>query len=193
MSNSFQDEGYVAVDSLLDTPTVTTFSKYFENKIRRGEWKENFDREEVGDSRYGYYSDPLLEVLLLRCLSTIEESAGLELEPTYSYARVYQGGEELLPHTDRPSCEVSASINIAVVGGIWPIWVQYKDNEPIKFLLSPGDAVVYKGCEAMHWRTRLPKEQLNVQLMLHYVDKNGPKVQYKFDERKALGYARHVG
>ena len=54
-------------------------------------------------------------------------------------------------------------------------------------MLNPGDAVVYKGCEVTHWRRKLPKGHINVQFMLHYVDKNGPYAEYKFDKREALG------
>ena len=185
--SSFQSLGYVKVDSLVDIQTIKTISQYFENKIHRGEWiaKNNINIEEA--SKLGYYADPLIEVLLKQCLPVVEEKTGLELEPTYSFSRVYQEGEELTPHTDRPSCEISATINVACTGDIWPIWMQYEDKDPVKCMLNPGDAVIYKGCEVTHWRRKLPKGQINVQFMLHYVDKNGPFAEYKFDKREALG------
>jgi len=183
--SSFQSAGYKKVEGLIDDQTIKTVSQYFENKIRRGEWepKENT----TNSSKLGYYADPLIEVLLQSCLYAIEQHCGLLLEPTYSYSRVYQGGEELLPHTDRPSCEVSATINVACTGDIWPIWMQYKDIDPVKCMLEPGDAVIYKGCEVTHWRRKLPEGQINVQFMLHYVAKNGPYADYKFDKRDSLG------
>tara|TARA_R110000803_G_scaffold176170_1_gene238653 strand:- start:2587 stop:3171 length:585 start_codon:yes stop_codon:yes gene_type:complete len=187
--NDFQSAGYTKVDGLVDAQTVKTISQYFENKINRGEWVAKKEVE-VGDaSKLGFYSDPLIEVMLKQCLPVIEEQTGLELEPTYSFSRVYQEGEELEPHTDRPSCEVSATINVACTGDIWPIWMQYENNDPVKCMLEPGDAVIYKGCEVTHWRRKLPKGQINVQFMLHYVDKNGPYAEYKFDKREALGLA----
>ena len=186
MSN-FKDEGYLKVKSLVDAQTVKTISEYFENKINRGEWvaKPEINVNEM--SKFGYYADPLIEVMLKQCLPAIEEQTGLELEPTYSFSRVYQEGEELTPHTDRPSCEVSATINVACTGGVWPIWMQYEGNDPVKCMLEPGDAVIYKGCEVTHWRRPLAKNNLNVQFMLHYVDKNGPYAEYKFDKRETLG------
>jgi hypothetical protein len=190
MSNSFQELGCVKIDSLLDIQTVDVVSKYLENKIRRGEWKETLNNDD--SSRYGYYSDPLIEVLLLECLPAVEKVTELELEPTYTYARVYQGGEELRPHKDRPACEISTTINIATKGDISPIWMQYADYDPIKILLSPGDAVIYKGCEATHWRTKLAKDVINVQIMLHYVDKNGANAGYKFDGRKSTGCSNRI-
>eukprot|EP00918_Siedleckia_nematoides_P004213 GHVU01009446.1.p2 GENE.GHVU01009446.1~~GHVU01009446.1.p2 ORF type:complete len:195 (+),score=12.96 GHVU01009446.1:844-1428(+) len=185
--SSFQSDGYVKVESLVDAQTIKTISQYFENKINRGEWKAKTEVLENDASKLGYYADPLIEVILKQCLPAIEEQTGLELEPTYSFSRVYQEGEELTPHTDRPSCEISATINVACTGDIWPIWMQYEDNDPVKCMLESGDAVIYKGCEVTHWRRKLPKGHINVQFMLHYVDKNGPNAEYKFDKREALG------
>lgn len=185
--SSFQNAGYAKVKGLLDAQTIKTISQYFENKINRGEWVGK-QKVAAGDaSKLGYYADPLIEVMLKQCLPAVEEQTGLELEPTYSFSRVYQEGEELTPHTDRPSCEISVTINVACTGDVWPIWMQYKDNDPAKCMLSPGDAVIYKGCEVTHWRRKLPKGQINVQFMLHYVSKNGPNAEYKFDKREALG------
>tara|TARA_R110002126_G_scaffold4598_2_gene24283 strand:- start:232 stop:816 length:585 start_codon:yes stop_codon:yes gene_type:complete len=185
--NSFESVGYTKVDGLVDDKTVKTLSQYFENKINRGEWVAKAEIANGDASKLGYYADPLIEVLLGQCLPVIEEKTNLELEPTYSFSRVYQEGEELFPHTDRPSCEVSATINVACTGDVWPIWMQYKDQDPVKCMLSPGDAVIYKGCEVTHWRRKLPKGHINVQFMLHYVDRNGPCAEYKFDKRKCLG------
>ena len=181
--SSFQSAGYVKVKNMVDEQTVKTISQYFENKINRGEWVAKPEKA----SKLEYYADPLIEVLLKECLPVVEEQTRLELEPTYSFSRVYQEGEELIPHTDRPSCEISATINVACTGDIWPIWMQYESNDPVKCLLEPGDAVIYKGCEVTHWRRKLPKGHINVQFMLHYVDKNGPCAEYKFDKREALG------
>jgi hypothetical protein len=185
--SSFQSAGYVKVESLVDNQTIKTVSQYFENKINRGEWIANPEVPDGDASKLGYYADPLIEVMLEQCRPAMEQHTGLSLEPTYSFSRVYQGGEELTPHTDRPSCEVSATINVVCTGDIWPIWMQYEDKDPVKCMLEPGDAVIYKGCEVTHWRRKLPKGHINVQFMLHYVDKNGPYAEYKFDKREALG------
>tara|TARA_R110000796_G_scaffold32805_2_gene85536 strand:+ start:66 stop:674 length:609 start_codon:yes stop_codon:yes gene_type:complete len=185
--SKFNTAGYIEVKELVDEQTVKTISQYFENKIKRGEWVSRSKLLEDDVSKFGYYADPLIELMLFQCLPAIEEHTGLSLEPTYSYSRVYQEGEELLPHTDRPSCEISTTINVACTGDVWPIWMQYKDNDPVKCMISPGDAVIYKGCEVTHWRRKLPKGQINVQFMLHYVAKNGRYAEYKFDKREALG------
>ena len=184
--SSFQRAGYTTVKNLVDDQTIKTISQYFENKINRGEWTAQTKNSENRASKLEYYADPLIEVLLEQSRQAIEQHTGLMLEPTYSFSRVYQGGEELKPHTDRPSCEVSTTINVACTGDTWPIWMQYEDKDPVKCMLEPGDAVIYKGCDVTHWRRKLPKGQINVQFMLHYVDKNGPHVEYKFDKRGKL-------
>tara|TARA_R110000744_G_scaffold235824_2_gene353428 strand:+ start:402 stop:986 length:585 start_codon:yes stop_codon:yes gene_type:complete len=185
--SDFQNIGYTKVENLVDAQTVKTISQYFENRIHRGEWVGNSEVAFGDASKLGYYADPLIEVMLKECQSLIEKHTELLLEPTYSFSRVYQGEEELKPHTDRPSCEISVTINVACTGDIWPIWMQYKNNDPIKCLLNPGDAVIYKGCEVTHWRRKLPEGQINVQFMLHYVERNGLNSEYKFDKRKSLG------
>jgi hypothetical protein len=157
-----------------------------ENRIRRGEWVEGNEGAQAA-SKLFYYADPLIEALMLACKAGVEEITGKELLPTYSYSRVYQPGEELVPHVDRPSCEISVTVNIATKGELSPIYMQYEDNPVEEHFLSPGDAVVYKGCEAKHWRKPLTPNQLNVQFMLHYVDKNGPKIEYAKDKRSAYG------
>jgi len=186
MSNFFSESGFVKAPNLIDHQTIKTISQYFENKISRGEWVETCQND-FQASKLQYYADPLIEVLLVNCTSEIEKHTGLELLPTYSFSRVYQGGEELIPHIDRPSCEISVTINVACTGETWPIWMQYEDKDPVKCMLNPGDAVIYKGCEVTHWRRKLPEGQINVQFMLHYVNKNGEFNDYKFDKRTKLG------
>jgi hypothetical protein len=179
--------GYLKVEKLIDQATLSAVSQYFENKINRGEWGQK-ELAVHDSSKFGYYADPLIEVLLKSCLPAVEKETGLMLEPTYSFSRVYQGGEELKPHTDRPSCEISVTVNVAcTMSEPWPIWMQYGSNDPTKCMLNPGDAVIYKGCEVMHWRRPLEQGAVNPQFMLHYVIKDGPNAAYKFDKRAALG------
>jgi alkylated DNA repair dioxygenase AlkB len=192
MNNAFNTYGYIKVEGMVEEKTIQTISLYFENKIKRGEWVSKKVEGTRDASKLGYYADPLIEVMLKQCLPLIEEQTGLELEPTYSFSRVYQEGEQLIPHTDRPSCEVSVTINVACTGDTWPIWMQYEDKDSVKCMLEPGDAVIYRGCEVTHWRRKLPKGDINVQFMLHYVDKNGQNSEYKFDRREALGLASSV-
>jgi hypothetical protein len=183
----FEKHGCVLVKNFIDEKTISVVSQYFENKIRRGEWTEVSDK---GDptSRFAYYADPLIEVLLQTSKEAVEDATGKELMPTYSYSRIYRSRERLAPHVDRPACEVSVTVNVATKGEFSPIYTQYGQNDPEKHVLIPGDAVIYMGCDVMHWRQPLREDQLNVQFMLHYVDKNGPNAGYAKDKRPAYGF-----
>lgn len=181
----FKTAGCVQVNGFLDPLTISTVSQYFQNRINRGEWKVKTFADPT--TQLAYYADPLIEVMLEAYKEQVEKICGKELLSTYSYSRVYQAGESLKPHVDRPSCEISVTVNVAHNGSVSPIYMQYGKNEPSKHMLMPGDAVVYKGCEATHWRLPLENDQLNVQFMLHYVDKNGQNTAYAIDKRAAFG------
>jgi hypothetical protein len=49
----------------------------------------------------------------------------------------------------------------------------------------PGDALLYRGIDLFHWRDAYPGEAL-VQVFLHYVDRDGPHADRKFDGRPTL-------
>jgi hypothetical protein len=53
-----------------------------------------------------------METLLMKMLPIMKERTGLDLIPTYSYARVYEKGAILKRHKDRPSCEISTTLNL---------------------------------------------------------------------------------
>lgn len=179
----FEKHGCVKVEGFIDPQTIATVSQYLQNRINRGEWRYGDDPT----SKLAYYADPLIEVLLLAGKEAVEDATGKELIPTYSYARIYQPEEKLSPHVDRPACEISVTVNVATKGEFSPIYTQYGQNDPEKHVLNPGDAVVYMGCDVMHWRQPLKEGQLNVQFMLHYVDKNGPHAEYAIDKRPFYG------
>lgn len=185
-----QDEYCTVVRDFLDETTVKTLSLYMENKLRAKQWdtRPNKFTYEEDPSQYLFYADPLAEVVLSESTPHIEEIVGLKLFPTYSYSRIYVKGDELTPHVDRPSCEISATINIANVGGLWPIWMKAPGKEPMKIELSPGDAVIYRGCEVTHWREKMVDQDVTVQFMIHYVNQDGPNTQHKWDKRPGLGY-----
>ena len=70
---------------------------------------------------YSHYADPVMETLLMKVLPVMKEQTGLDLIPTYSYTRVYTKGSILWRHKDRPSCEISTTLNLG--GDMWPIYI----------------------------------------------------------------------
>jgi len=156
--------------------------------------------DEQVPNTYSCYSDMVMETLLVKMLPVMKEHSQLNLIPTYSYARVYKKGDILRRHKDRPSCEISCTINLG--GDPWPIFidptgsdnVDYKTRKILpnapkgeKVLLEIGDMLVYSGCDLEHWREPF---QGNIcgQVFLHYNHINGPYAdENRFDSRPILG------
>jgi len=185
----FEKNSCVLVKGFIDPQGIQTISKYMEYALKQNEIKRTEDAITIS---YARYADPLIETVLLNSLEHMEEITGKKLHPTYSFFRVYVKGAILKPHVDRPSCEVSVTVHVATVGESWPIWMKVRGQEPMKCVLEPGDAVVYKGCEVTHWRDVADTTEVNAQFMLHYVDQNGPNANYKFDKRPELGMASNA-
>ena len=161
---------------------------------------------------YSHYADPVMETLLMKVLPVMKEQTGLDLIPTYSYTRVYTKGSILWRHKDRPSCEISTTLNLG--GEMWPIYIdptgqnnilksQYtnKGEECIvkkgahpgnRVDLEPGDMLVYSGCDLEHWRNEFTGD-ICAQVFLHYNHRNGPFAEKnKFDNRPLLGVPSFV-
>ena len=152
---------------------------------------------------YSCYGDFVMDTLLVKMLPVMKQHTGLDLIPTYSYARAYKKGDCLHRHKDRPSCEISTTLNLG--GNPWPIFIDgtgadsilsghetttvVKPNAPAgtKVLLEVGDMLVYSGCELEHWREPFDGNICG-QVFLHYNHVNGPFAdKNRFDGRAMLG------
>ena len=135
--------------------------------------------------------DPSLDMLLESVRPRVEAATGRKLWPTYSYLRVYKRGNLLAAHLDRPSCEISMTVNLGMdADEPWPIWIA----GPMGIAavpLDPGDGLIYRGCDCYHWREPFAGNRL-AQVFLHYVDQDGPNAEWKFDKRPSLGAAARV-
>ena len=160
----------------------------------------NFKDEQVPGS-YAKYADRLMETLLIKTIPVMKAKTGLDLVPTYSYTRLYRTGNILNRHKDRPSCEISTTINLG--GDLWPIFIDptgsnnvvdeyqgiMKPNAPkgVRIDLKPGDMIIYSGCELEHWREPF-QGKLCGQVFLHYNHANGPFAKSNlYDKRPLLG------
>ena len=135
---------------------------------------------------YTCYADPAMETLLGGMTDIIGSLIGKQLSPTYSYTRMYKNGNELRVHTDRPACEISATVCLGYEKDI--PWDIYMEDTPIT--MKEGDAVIYKGCEIQHSRKTYEGTKAG-QVFLHYNDVAGPYYgQHMFDNRPCLGTPR---
>ena len=150
---------------------------------------------------YSKYADWAMETLLLYMIPIMKAKTGLDLVPTYSYTRLYEKGNKLKRHIDRPSCEVSTTLHLG--GDEWPIFLdpsggkyiidEYKEiHKPgapkgIKVDLKVGDMLIYAGCELEHWREPF-EGKICSQVFLHYNHANGPYAKTNlYDKRPLLG------
>ena len=150
---------------------------------------------------YTKYADWVMETLLMYMIPIMKAKTGLELIPTYTYTRVYEKGNILRRHKDRPSCEVSTTLHLG--GDEWPIFIDptgsnnvideekeiHRPGAPkgVQVDLKVGDMLIYSGCELEHWREPFTGNMCS-QVFLHYNHANGPYAKTNlFDGRSLLG------
>ena len=212
---TFQQHKYQVLDNAISYDLANFCFNYFllkrdavkymyENNIiaqngLHGTWE---DKQVPGS--YSIYADHVMETLLMKMLPIMKERTGLDLIPTYSYARVYEKGAILKRHKDRPSCEISTTLNLG--GDLWPIYLSPIENVGIAEIyggkkgitmssnakgipvnLKPGDMLIYSGCELEHWREPFNGNVCG-QVFLHYNHRNGRFAESNlYDKRPLLG------
>jgi hypothetical protein len=131
-------------------------------------------------ARYNY---PKYKEICYKLKSSIENFMGEKLYPTYYFDRFYFSGSSLHKHIDRPACEISVSLQISNTTGVdWPLNF-LSGEETLGYVMRPGDAILYKGMEFLHWRDKLecPKDAYFHQAFFHYVRADGYYLQYAND------------
>lgn len=124
---------------------------------------------------------PFVEIL---CEKTQEVSSILEetVLPTYAYSRIYYNGNILERHKDRDACEISLTLHLDGDKS-WPIFIKTPNDEEKSVILEPGDAMLYLGRIAEHWREEYTGEKYG-QVFLHYVRSRGDCAYAYFDKVK---------
>ena len=182
----FQENKYVYLSNFLDKENCQQYVFEFKKLIEQGFTTKDDQCPLSHSLGHSILFDSLLEQLT----PSIEKVTGKKLHPTYAYARWYAPGDELKIHKDRPACEISATITLGFEGGQWPIYVGHESNkqDAKQINMNVGDAVVYKGCELFHWREKYVEGQWQAQVFIHYVDAEGPNVEWKYDKREKLSH-----
>ena len=152
---------------------------------------------------YAKYADGVMETLLQYMRPIMKAKTGMDLVPTYSYTRLYEKGNKLYRHKDRPSCEISTTLHLG--GDEWPIFLDptgadnilsgretttvVKPGAPkgIRIDLKVGDMFIYSGCDFEHWREPFEGTVCS-QVFLHYNHADGPFATTNlYDQRPILG------
>ena len=121
---SFKENKYEVVKNAISKEIASFCYAYFLNKRKVVEYLfsskyiSRFDtswgtwNDQQIPNTYSHYGDVAMDTLLERVLPKMMKTTKLNLIPTYSYARIYKYGDILHRHKDRPSCEISCTLNL---------------------------------------------------------------------------------
>jgi len=178
-AETFEKQRFLIITDVVPEEKCKELSKHMFS-LRDAGKTEKDPQCPLSDSIYG---DPEWDKMLEELAKPLGEMIGIDLLPTYTYARIYYKGEELKVHKDRPSCEISATMTVDF--SEYPIWPIHM-GEAKNIILDKGDLCLYRGCEIDHWRDKF-KGDWQVQVFFHYVDANGPHKDLHRDGRNNLG------
>jgi hypothetical protein len=185
---TFQKQGYVVVKNFISKEMGKHLFEYLKlyeySQILQNNEKTFEQDEQVPGSFAMGHGNLVFDSLMKTMKPKMEYCTGLDLFPTYTYTRLYKPGNELKIHKDRPSCEISITLKLSDTGWYnWPIWMVDSPYD-----LNDGDGVIYRGCDLEHWREPCEgyEDYRMGQVFMHYVDKNGPHTEWKYDKREHM-------
>jgi hypothetical protein len=181
MRNQLLQNSYVIVDDFINHETAAILAEQIQ--LTYNAYPESFDNDVQCPSSLGIYDMWAFVELLIEKVPFMASVMEEPMFPTYSYARLYKKGETLKKHTDRGACEVSVTLHLSNDGVEWPICFETPDKQVVSVNLKPGQAVIYLGCIAPHWRDADEGSDYR-QLFLHYVRARGENRYCYFDKRR---------
>lgn len=179
MNQQLQSNNYLYVPNFLTAQEADGLAQEFFIAQRDGKLRSD---PQCPISPAAYNLLPCVKVLVKKT-PHVSELCGEDVLPTYAYGRIYSNGEILHRHRDRDACEISLTVNLQRDKTDWPIWVKKPNGEDVGINLTPGDAVMYLGCIADHWRDAY-QGQLYTQVFLHYVVASGERAYAYFDKER---------
>lgn len=187
MNEHLLKTNYLYIPNFISTRKAKSLS----SKFKLDHEKNNYPGDSQAPNSACVYGYAPADKLMKEKIDELSELVGEPLLSTYTYCRIYANGEELTPHTDRPACELTVSVNLDC-DKVWPIYIHDADYNEQEILLNPGDAAVFLGCFMSHWRNKFEGEFCS-QFFLHYVRKNGcaanqdgDKVNGLYDEQEVI-------
>lgn len=179
MNAQLEQNNFLFVPNFIGLEQAEVLQQKFYELERSGQYEKD---HQAPNSPAVYNFKPFLELLCQKVnhvSSLIEE----QVLPTYTYARIYKNGEVLNRHRDRPACEISLTVHLGGDAN-WSIGIQKPNGKEVELGLNKGDAMLYLGCTADHWRNTPFSGQNYSQVFLHYVRSNGPCAWAYFDKRQ---------
>jgi hypothetical protein len=181
MKNQLLQNSYVVLDDFISPEKANALAVEMEENYKH--YPGDFSKDSQCPESLAIYDMWAFVELLVEKTPVIAEITGEPMFPTYSYARMYKNGETLKRHTDRGACEVSVTLNLSNDGVEWPIYFETPGKETVALNLKPGQAAVYLGCIAPHWRDTYEGTDYR-QVFLHYVRARGENRHCYFDKRR---------
>ena len=134
----------------------------------------------IAEHSLSLYQNGICQLLHHQLQAKVEQAVGCSVLPSFAYARIYLNQAQLVRHFDRPACEISATLCVAIdAKSPWPIYAEV-DGEVLDTQLNPGDMMVYMGREHPHWRDAF-EGNFCLQVILCYVVKDGPYHEHAGD------------
>jgi len=204
----FQQKGYLILRNFIPKDIIDMTLDAWKSIENKPEWNDTFfAREEdiINDSpksslrkSQGCYSFPPAVSLHRWLKDNLHSVLDMQLVETYAYTRKYDRGAYLKAHSDRPSCEVSATICLNYKtddNSPWKIWVQkdqnyvdlgkdqqalfersqgmsHRDRIGTPISLEVGDVLLYQGPNAIHWRDEFLGD-FSYHMFLHFINHGG--------------------
>jgi Rps23 Pro-64 3,4-dihydroxylase Tpa1-like proline 4-hydroxylase len=176
MKNTLIENNYIVLSNFISKERASNLSFEFLKHCK----ENNLEGDSQAPNSYSAYNYTSFLELLCEKTPEISSAIGETVLPTYAYSRVYKNGSELVRHVDRDACEVSLTLHLHGDSN-WPIWIETPSGESRCVELNPGDAMIYLGKIAPHWRETYDGEYYS-QVFLHYVRSRGDCAYAYFDK-----------
>jgi len=211
-NKEFDRDGFIVMPNVLDITSLAILPPSERGQYNyHGKSITQFDYDPIErqvEGSLSRYNHPCYKSVHYELKSKIEQVIGRKLYPTYFYDRFYFADQKLTPHIDRDACEISLSLHISSsISHPWGIIIKspdkYEDREKTcqsavgsihSVTLTPGDGILYKGCECIHWRDPMPKRKRRLfgigsavqetyyhQVFFHYVLQDGYRSHCAWD------------
>ena len=186
----YDRDGFFVIKNIIDVSSLTEDVPEYRGMFdyTMGVKKEVDGKDEIAttsSNRHSRRNTPIFARSYLKVKQRIQKEIGKELYNTYWFDRYYFNGSYLTPHADRPACEISCSIHLGSnLKEPWVFGIEDGDGNDNLITQDVGDAVVYKGCERIHWRPQFPDspdDSYHHNAFFHYVLKDGIRSHYAYD------------
>ena len=179
MNRNLLNNNYLILNNFIKEDYAISLSKQYIDS------KNELDIDKFVPDAFVSYNSILGLEILSNTLSEVSRHVEESLLPTYCYTRIYKSYDYLKKHTDRRACEISITLHLDsddTYSTPWPIYIETPEGKSVGVSLKPGDAMIYLGCIAPHWREPYVGKGYYSQLFLHYVRSRGSYNDQYYDK-----------